>query len=358
MGTSWDEAVRTLTAPGAPFEVVEAEVRGQRLRVFRRTPPSLRALFATARARGDAIFLVYEDERWSFADVMARVDALGAALVSRYGIAPGDRVAIAMRNYPEWVVAFAAITSIGAISVSLNAWWTSEELDYALRDSGSRRGDRRRRARGAHRAAAARVGPRGDRRAHRRRASRRRRSAGRTSSCPARRCPRWRCCRTWTPPSSTRPAPPATRRAPSRRTAPCSRRCSPSPAAPPSTPRSARARRRAMPWPTSFVLVVPLFHVTGCVPVHALLLRGRLQARDDAQVGSRARARADRARAGDQLRRRADTVLGSARVPGLRAPRHAEPGLGGRRRRAGAAGAGAARRPQLPRRAARTSATA
>ena len=138
MGLSWDEAVRALTAPEAPFEVVEAEVRGERLRVFRRTPPSLRALFATARARGENIFLVYEDERWSFAEVMARVDELGAALVSRYGIQPGDRVAIAMRNYPEWVVAFAAITSIGAVSVSLNAWWTSEEIDYALRDSGSR----------------------------------------------------------------------------------------------------------------------------------------------------------------------------------------------------------------------------
>jgi len=135
MGMSWDEAVRALTAPATPFEIVEADVAGRRLRVFRRTPPSLRALFATARARGEAIFLVYEDERWSFADVMARADGLGAALVSRYGIAPGDRVAIAMRNYPEWVVAFAAITSIGAISVSLNAWWTSEELDYALRDT-------------------------------------------------------------------------------------------------------------------------------------------------------------------------------------------------------------------------------
>jgi long-chain acyl-CoA synthetase len=138
MGLSWDEAVHLLTGPGAAFEVVETTVRGERLRVFSRTPPSLRALFATARGRGDAIFLVYEDERWSFADVMARVDALAAGLVSRYGIAPGDRVAIAMRNYPEWVVAFAAITSIGAISVSLNAWWTSDELDYALRDSGSR----------------------------------------------------------------------------------------------------------------------------------------------------------------------------------------------------------------------------
>jgi long-chain acyl-CoA synthetase len=134
---TWNEAVAALTGPGAPFEIVEAEVQGQRVRVFKNSPSSLRALFDTARARGDAPFLVYEDERWSFADTMARVDALGAALVAR-GVRPGDRVALALRNYPEWVVAFAAITSIGAISVSLNAWWTTEELDYALRDSSSR----------------------------------------------------------------------------------------------------------------------------------------------------------------------------------------------------------------------------
>jgi len=135
---TWDEAVRAVTGPGAPFEIVEAVVAGRRQKVWKSAPPSLRALFAAARARGDATFLVYEDERWSFADVMRKVDALAAALVRDYGVAPGDRVAIAMRNYPEWVVAFAAITSIGAISVSLNAWWTTEELDYALRDSGSR----------------------------------------------------------------------------------------------------------------------------------------------------------------------------------------------------------------------------
>src|SRR5262245_5996680 len=136
MPMNWSEAVAAITGPGAPFEIVESEVDGQRVRVFKNGPPSLRVLFDTARARGDTPFLVYEDERWSFADTMARVDALGAALVAR-GVRPGDRVAIAMRNYPEWVVAFAAITSIGAISVSLNAWWTSEELEYALRDSGS-----------------------------------------------------------------------------------------------------------------------------------------------------------------------------------------------------------------------------
>jgi long-chain acyl-CoA synthetase len=138
MPMTWDEAVAAVTGPGKPFELAEADVLGERVRVFKATPPSLRALFGAARARGDATFLVYEDERWSFGDVMAHVDALGATLAGEYGVRPGDRVAIAMRNYPEWVVAFAAITSIGAVSVSLNAWWTTEEADYALRDSGSR----------------------------------------------------------------------------------------------------------------------------------------------------------------------------------------------------------------------------
>ena len=151
MPSTWNEAVAALTAPGAPFESVEADVHGQRLRIFKNAPPSLRALFDTARARGEATFLVYEDERWSFAETMRQVDALGAALVSRLGVRPGDRVAIAMRNYPEWVVAFAAITSIGAISVSLNAWWTAEEIEYALRRLGQPRGDRRPRAARAHR---------------------------------------------------------------------------------------------------------------------------------------------------------------------------------------------------------------
>jgi len=138
MGTSWEEAIDALTKPGAPFELREQEVRGQRMPVFANAPPSLRQLFDTARARGDETFLVYEDERWSFADLMVQVDALAAALVERYGVQPGDRVAIAMRNYPEWIVAFAAITSVGAISVSLNAWWTEDEMAYGLEDSGAK----------------------------------------------------------------------------------------------------------------------------------------------------------------------------------------------------------------------------
>jgi long-chain acyl-CoA synthetase len=135
---SWDEAVAQVTGPGSPFELIEAEVAGRKQLVFKNMPPSLRAIFEGARARGDEIFLVYEDERLGFGEVMARVDALAATLVDRYGISPGDRVAIGMRNYPEFIIGVAAVTSIGAIAVCLNAWWTTEEMDYGLEDSGAR----------------------------------------------------------------------------------------------------------------------------------------------------------------------------------------------------------------------------
>jgi long-chain acyl-CoA synthetase len=133
---SYHEAVAALTAPGQRFETVEAEgPDGKPLVTFRHAFPTLRQLFDTARTRGDREFLVYEDEHWTFDDVMAQVDALGAFLVDECGVRVGDRVAIAMRNYPEWIVSFAAVTSVGAIAVAVNAWWTADELDYALDDS-------------------------------------------------------------------------------------------------------------------------------------------------------------------------------------------------------------------------------
>lgn len=138
MTLSYDDAAALVTAPGQRFETEEIDLDGPRVTVFKNAPKTLREIFDTARGRGDDTFLVYEDERWSFAEVMAEVGALAAALVGRYGVVKGDRVAIAMRNYPEWVVSFAAITSIGAISVSLNAWWTEDEVDYALDDSGAK----------------------------------------------------------------------------------------------------------------------------------------------------------------------------------------------------------------------------
>jgi long-chain acyl-CoA synthetase len=128
------DAIAQVAAPGQPFEVIEVERDGVTNRIFKNSPTNVRQFFDLARG-DDATFMVYEDEEWNFTRVMDEVDALGHALVHHYGIKKGDRVGIAMRNYPEWVISFAAIISVGAISVSLNSWWTESELDYAINDA-------------------------------------------------------------------------------------------------------------------------------------------------------------------------------------------------------------------------------
>jgi long-chain acyl-CoA synthetase len=135
MAMSFEEAVAFVTGPGGPMELVETTVSGRPTKIFATAPPTLRAHWDTLRTRGEDVFVVYEDEEWTYARVVHDVDALAAALVERYGITRGDRVAIAMRNLPEWVVAYAAITSIGAVAVLLNGWWTGPELGYGLADS-------------------------------------------------------------------------------------------------------------------------------------------------------------------------------------------------------------------------------
>ena len=126
-----------LTAPGQRFEMEEVEIRGVRLRTWKNAPPSLRAIALAGRAHGDSEFVVYEDERITF-DGWFRAVATLAHHLQELGVAKGDRVALAMRNLPEWPVAFFAATSIGAIIVPLNAWWTSAELSYGLSDSGAK----------------------------------------------------------------------------------------------------------------------------------------------------------------------------------------------------------------------------
>ena len=137
MAMTWDEANLAVTAPGQMFELIDGEVRGVKMKVFKNSPPHLGLVFANARNHGDKPFLVYEGETWTFAKTMDYVDALASLLVNTYGVKKGDRVAVAMRNYPEWVMSFAAIISSGAINVSMNSWWTEDEMDFALEDSGA-----------------------------------------------------------------------------------------------------------------------------------------------------------------------------------------------------------------------------
>ena len=137
MPLSYAEAVAEATGPGQMFELVPHTVNGATFKVFKNAPPSLREFYAYGRMHGDKPFVVYADQRRSYAETMAEADAFAAALVDHFGIRKGDRVAVAMRNYPEWVISFLAITSIGAINVSMNAWWTEDEMDYALEDCGA-----------------------------------------------------------------------------------------------------------------------------------------------------------------------------------------------------------------------------
>jgi acyl-CoA synthetase (AMP-forming)/AMP-acid ligase II len=128
---AWDE----LTAAGAPFAMTEIEVRGNPMRVFDSAPPSMRSLWELATFHGDKLYVVYEDEHYTYAEIDARVRSLAGLLRDEHGVGAGDRVAIAMRNYPEWVVGYWATVSIGAAVVGMNAWWTSAEMAFGLRDS-------------------------------------------------------------------------------------------------------------------------------------------------------------------------------------------------------------------------------
>jgi long-chain acyl-CoA synthetase len=130
------DALAQLTAAGQPYELVEARIGERTCRVFLNAPATLGELYASTRS--DKPFLVYGEERLSFEAVWVQSCTLAAALVEEFGVKPGDRVAISMRNYPEWIIAFSAITSIGAIAVAMNALWQPEEMAFGLSHSGAR----------------------------------------------------------------------------------------------------------------------------------------------------------------------------------------------------------------------------
>ena len=132
----FSRAYAELTAPGGPFAWTVQDVLGTPTRVFDKAPANMRAIWEVAAARGgDGDYLVYGDERYSYAETAALVRSLAHHLRDEYGVGRGHRVAIAMRNYPEWVVSYWAITATGAATVAMNSWWTGRELEFALDDS-------------------------------------------------------------------------------------------------------------------------------------------------------------------------------------------------------------------------------
>jgi len=132
------EATERLCAPGQIFEMETVEIRGQPTRTWKNQPPSLSALARFARRSfGEREFLVLEDERVTY-ETWFRATAALAGAMRAAGVGPGDRVALAMRNLPEWPVVFFAAVSLGAIAVPLNAWWTGPEFAYGIGNSGAK----------------------------------------------------------------------------------------------------------------------------------------------------------------------------------------------------------------------------
>ncbi len=126
------QAIEEVCGPGKPLELKTTQIGGKNLKVFVNAPATLRDLYQTHAS--DLDFLVYKEERLSYAEVHKQATSLGMALGRLFDVQHGDRVVIAMRNYPEWVIAFFAVTSIGAIAVPVNAWWNARELEHSLID--------------------------------------------------------------------------------------------------------------------------------------------------------------------------------------------------------------------------------
>jgi acyl-CoA synthetase (AMP-forming)/AMP-acid ligase II len=132
------QIIAALTQSGMPFEITQARIGEHAYPVYRHCPPNLGHLVEALSQHNDATALVYQDDRISYIQLQQQIHSTAHALIQELQVQPGERVAIAMRNYPEWLTAFLAITAIGAVAVPLNSWGSEQELQYGLDDSGSR----------------------------------------------------------------------------------------------------------------------------------------------------------------------------------------------------------------------------
>jgi len=132
------EVIAASTAAGEFLEVCERDIGGRRHKIYKHAAETVIALLQSARNYGDAEFIVYEDQRLSYREFFERADAFAAMLQKRFDVHKGDRVAIAMRNSPQWAIAFVAATLVGAIVVPINSWGKAEELSIAITNCGAK----------------------------------------------------------------------------------------------------------------------------------------------------------------------------------------------------------------------------
>lgn len=127
-------AQETLTGPGGEFEIIETEILGNKIRDYKNRPNSVREIWLSTVQFADRDYIVYQQERMTYGEAHRIVNSLAGWLFEQ-DVRPGDRVAIAMRNYPEWMLIYWACTSIGVAVVGMNAWWTDTEMAYGINDA-------------------------------------------------------------------------------------------------------------------------------------------------------------------------------------------------------------------------------
>ena len=129
LDTALNNVVARLTAPGAMLETTTYERFGRQLPMMANAPPTLPAMFAHFCAQhGEAEFLVDGDLRTTFAEVYAAARTVAGGLVAGHGLQKGDRIGIAARNSTNWIVAYMAVLMAGGCAALLNGWWTGDEM--------------------------------------------------------------------------------------------------------------------------------------------------------------------------------------------------------------------------------------
>ena len=133
--SAYSKSIQALTGSGQNFELIRHKIDDIEYSVYKNAPNTLLEVYLAATEHGEREFLIYEGERWTFDKVFQQAWSIADALETQHSIVPGDRVGIAMRNYPEWLSVFTAITAMGAVAVPINSWGKADELLFAARDS-------------------------------------------------------------------------------------------------------------------------------------------------------------------------------------------------------------------------------
>jgi long-chain acyl-CoA synthetase len=130
------DAIRAaLSAPGEPFEFIERPINGVPMQVYKHLPPNLSHMIVDTKVYADRTFLVAGDRRWTYGEFMPLAAGFARIFRDRYGVGPGQRVAIAMRNSPEWILGFLAAILAGATPVAINSRGTADDMAYTLVDA-------------------------------------------------------------------------------------------------------------------------------------------------------------------------------------------------------------------------------